>query len=189
MTDSNSKTVSRFTAKDIAFIALFTCIIACCSWISIPTAVPFTLQTFAVFMTVLCLGGKKGTISILVYILLGAFGVPVFSGFKGGIGTLLGSTGGYILGFLLIGILFWVADRIAHKSILFNIIFCVSGLIICYAFGTVWFIVVYGQTSGPIGIWAALMSCVIPFLGWDALKIALAITLSRRLRPVLSRYM
>ena len=189
MATTNSRTRSRFSAKDIAFIALFTCLIAVCSWISIPTTIPFTLQTFAVFMAVLCLGGRNGTLSILVYILLGAVGVPVFAGFTGGVGILLGSTGGYILGFLLTGILFWVFKSIAYKNIWMNIIFCVIGLLICYAFGTVWFMVVYGNTTGSIGLWTALMWCVIPYLAWDALKIGLAVILGRRLRPVLAKFM
>lgn len=189
MTSTNSNTKSRWSAKDIAFTALFTCIIAVCSWISIPTTIPFTLQTFAVFMAVLCLGGKKGTISILVYILLGAVGVPVFAGFSGGIGVLLGSTGGYIVGFLLIGILFWVAKGIAYKNIWMNILFCAIGLIICYAFGTVWFMVVYGNTTGSIGLLTALSWCVFPYLAWDALKIGLAIILGRTLKPLLAKFM
>lgn len=189
MTNTNSKAKSKFNAKDIAFIALFTCLMAVCSWISIPTTVPFTLQTFAVFMAVLCLGGKKGTISILVYILLGAVGVPVFANFTGGVGILLGSTGGYIIGFLLTGILFWVCRGIAYKNIVMNIIFCAAGLIICYAFGTVWFMVVYGNTTGSIGLWTALMWCVIPYIAWDALKIGLAVVISRKLRPVLQKFM
>ena len=189
MTGTNSNAKQKFGAKDIAFIALFTCLIAVCSWISIPTTVPFTLQTFAVFMAVLCLGGRNGTISILVYILLGACGVPVFAGFAGGVGVILGSTGGYIVGFLLIGILFWVAKNIAYKKVWTNIVFCAIGLVICYAFGTVWFMVVYGNTTGSIGLWTALMWCVIPYLAWDALKIGLAIVLSRRLRPALTKFM
>lgn len=188
MTNSGSKTRSKWSAKDLAFTALFTCLIAVCSWISIPTTVPFTLQTFAVFMAVLCLGGKKGTISILVYILLGICGVPVFAGFTGGVGIILGSTGGYIVGFLLTGILFWVAKGIAYKNIWMNIVFCVIGLLICYAFGTVWFMIVYGNTTGAIGLWTALMWCVIPYLAWDALKIGLAVILSRKLRPLLARF-
>ena len=79
-------------------IALFAAIIAVCSWIQIPMTVPFTMQTFAVFCALTTLGGKGGTISILIYIVLGAVGVPVFAGFTGGIGILFGTTGGYIIG-------------------------------------------------------------------------------------------
>ena len=84
----------------MAYIGLFAVVIAICSWISIPTVVPFTLQTFAVFLAVAILGGKRGTLSVIVYVLLGADGLPVFSGFKGGFGVLLNTTGGYIIGFI-----------------------------------------------------------------------------------------
>ncbi len=89
-------------------IALFAAIIAVCSWIQIPMTVPFTMQTFAVFCALTTLGGKGGTISILIYIVLGAVGVPVFAGFTGGIGILFGTTGGYIIGFLFTGLLYWL---------------------------------------------------------------------------------
>lgn len=79
---------TRSKTYDIVYIAVFAVIMAICSWISIPTAVPFTLQTFGVFVAVGVLGGKRGTLSILVFILLGAIGVPVFAGFSGGIGVL-----------------------------------------------------------------------------------------------------
>ena len=92
---------------NLLYMALFVAVMAICSWVSIPSAVPFTLQTFAVFCALCLLGGKRGTIAILVYIALGAIGLPVFSGFSGGIGILLGTTGGYIWGFLLTGLLYW----------------------------------------------------------------------------------
>ena len=85
----------------MVYISFFAIVIAIGSWISIPTMIPFTLQTFAVFITVGILGGKRGAAAVSLYILLGVVGIPVFAGFKGGIGVLLGNTGGYILGFLL----------------------------------------------------------------------------------------
>ena len=89
-----SSTSTKMKTLDMAYIGLFAVVIAICSWISIPTVVPFTLQTFAVFLAVAVLGGKRGTLSVIVYVLLGAVGLPVFSGFKGGIGVLLNTTGG-----------------------------------------------------------------------------------------------
>ena len=83
-------TMSRGKTYDMVYIAVFAVVMAICSWISIPATVPFTLQTFGVFLAVGVLGGKRGTLSILVYILLGAVGVPVFAGFSGGIGSLFG---------------------------------------------------------------------------------------------------
>ena len=86
------KTETGVKALDLIYIAIGAALISICSWISIPTAVPFTLQTFAVFLVLLLLGGERGTIATLIYILLGAVGVPVFAGFSGGVGILFGST-------------------------------------------------------------------------------------------------
>ena len=98
---SVAKTKIGFRTLDIVYIAVCAALMAVCSWIQIPTVVPFTLQTFAVFFAVYFLGGKKGTLAVFIYILLGMVGLPVFAGFKGGFGALFGMTGGYIMGFIL----------------------------------------------------------------------------------------
>ena len=98
----------KYKTLDLIYMAIGAALIAVCSWVTIPLVVPFTLQTFAVFTVVELLGGKKGCLSILVYILLGAVGLPVFSGFKGGIGALIGTTGGYIIGFIFIANYFYL---------------------------------------------------------------------------------
>ena len=82
--------------KDMAYIALMAVLISVCSWLSVPAAIPFTMQTYAVFTALLLLGGRRGSIAVAVYIALGAVGLPVFSGFAGGIGKLMGPSGGYI---------------------------------------------------------------------------------------------
>ena len=155
---------------------------AICSWISIPAAVPFTLQTFGVFIAVGVLGGKRGSVSVLVFILLGAIGIPVFANFSGGIGVLAAPTGGYIIGFLFSALLMWAMEKLPGKKSVMQIVSMIAGLIVCYAFGTVWFVIVYGRMSGPIGFTAALASCVVPFIIPDIIKIALAYVLSRKLR-------
>ena len=114
-------------------IALFTAIIAVCSWIQIPLVVPFTLQTFGVFCALAILGGKSGTISVLLYIVLGTIGVPVFAGFSGGIGTLLGMTGGYIIGFLFSALIYWGITRWLGEKLPVMILAMVLGLAACYA--------------------------------------------------------
>ena len=129
------------------------------------------------------LGGKRGSLSVLVYILLGAVGVPVFAGFSAGAGILLGSTGGYILGFLGSALLYWLLTALFGKSLPVQVLAMVLGLAVCYAFGTAWFMTVYARTSGPIGLMAALGWCVFPFIVPDLVKIALALLLTRRLAP------
>ena len=89
-----------FSAHDLAAIAMSVALIAVCSWISVPTTIPFTMQTFAVCLVAAVFGLRHGVWAVLCYILLGAVGAPVFAGFSGGFGVLLGTTGGYILGFV-----------------------------------------------------------------------------------------
>lgn len=167
---------------DMAYIAIFTVLMAVCSWISIPAAVPFTLQTFGVFIAVGVLGGKRGTLAVLVYILLGAVGIPVFSGFSGGIGVILGTTGGYIVGFLFSALVMWGIEKLFGRKPVAQILSMLAGLVVCYAFGTAWFMVVYAKQSGAVGLGTVLGWCVIPFIIPDLVKIALAYVLSRRLR-------
>ena len=158
--------------------------IAICSWISIPMTVPFTLQTFGVIMAVGVLGGKRGSLAVLVYILLGAIGVPVFAGFSGGFGILLNNTGGYIIGFLFSALAMWAIESLWGKKPVVQIISMVVGLLVCYAMGTIWFMVVYTRTTGAVGLGTVLGWCVIPFIIPDLVKIALAFVLSRRVRKL-----
>ena len=180
-----TQTATRSKTYDMVYIAVFAVLIAICSWISIPTTVPFTLQTFAVFLAVGVLGGKRGSLSVLIYILLGAIGIPVFAGFSGGFGILLGSTGGYIIGFLFSALLMWGMEALLGKKTWVLGLSMVLGLIVCYAIGTVWFMVVYTKNSGPVELAAVLSWCVIPFIIPDLIKIALALVLSKRFSVIL----
>lgn len=166
---------------DMVYIAVCAVLIAVCSWISIPTTVPFTLQTFGVFLTVGLLGGKRGSLSVLIYLLLGAVGVPVFAGFSGGIGVIAGSTGGYIIGFLFSALFMWAMEKIPGKKTWVLALSMVLGLVVCYAFGTAWFMVVYAGNGNPVGLWTALGWCVFPFIIPDIVKIVLALVLCKRL--------
>ena len=179
------KTRDNSKVLDLVYIAIGAALIAICSWISIPTAVPFTLQTFAVFFVLLALGGERGTIATLVYILLGAIGVPVFAGFSGGIGVLFGNTGGYIIGFLFTGFIYILFTKFFKKNIVIKIVALVIGLAVCYAFGTAWFMHVYMRTSGEVGLITVLGWCVFPFIIPDLLKLALAVVISKRIEPVI----
>ena len=174
-----------FQAIDLAYVAVCAALMAVCSWISIPATVPFTLQTFAVFCSLGLLGGRRGTAAILVYLLLGALGVPVFAGFSGGIGILFGTTGGYLLGFILMGLVYWLGERLIMDSRNIRIISMILGLLLCYAFGTAWFMFVYARQTGAIALGTALAWCVVPFILPDLVKMALALLLSGRLRKAL----
>lgn len=166
---------------DLAYMGMFVALMAICSWISIPTAVPFTLQTFAVFMTVAVLGVFRGTAAILVYILLGMAGVPVFAGFSGGYGAVVGLTGGYIVGFIFTALITGGIMEAFGKKIPIMVIAMLLGLAACYAFGTAWFIYAYNRDNGAIGVMTALSMCVFPYIIPDCCKIGLAIILYKRL--------
>ena len=152
--------------------SLFAALTAVCAWLSIPVAdIAFTMQTFALFLTLGILGGKWGTVSILIYLMMGAVGLPVFSGFQGGIGTLLGVTGGYIWGFLFSGLTYWALERVSKPLAM------IAGLLTCYACGSAWFLVYAGETS--LGF--VLLKCVVPYVIPDAVKLSMALTLSARI--------
>ena len=181
---------SRLRPKDMAYIALMAVLLCVCSWASVPallpSLVPFTLQTFAVFCALELLGGRRGTLAVAVYLLMGAAGLPVFSGFRGGAGALLGPTGGYLLGFLLTGLVYWLFERFLTRRFWGRVAALVLGLALCYAFGTLWFVEVYSRAAGPVSVAAALGMCVFPFLLPDGVKLALALLLCDRLKRHLS---
>ena len=185
---SAETTAPRFRTLDLVYIALFAVLMAVCAWITIPLPKPFvqfTLQTFAMFMALTTLGGRRGLYAMVVYLLLGAVGVPVFSGFQGGLGVLLGTTGGYIIGFVGAALLYWLLTAKLGESFSVTVIACVLGLAVCYAFGTAWFLVVYAKTTGPVGLTTALGWCVFPYIIPDLLKLALAVILSKRVKKFL----
>ena len=179
-------TENRRKIYDMAFIGIFTALITICSWISIPTLVPFTLQTFAVFLAVAILGGKRGTLAVVVYVLLGAIGVPVFAEFTGGIDIILRNTGGYIIGFIFSALVMWLIESLFGRKLWVQGISMVLGMAVCYAMGTAWFMFVYMRDTGAVGLSTVLGWCVIPFILPDAVKIALALTLSNILKKPLA---
>ena len=170
--------------KSIALIPLFTAFIAVCSFITVPFTIPFTMQTFGVCLAVGLLGGAKGTAAVLLYIAVGAAGVPVFAGFKSGIGALASPTGGYIVGFIFIALIVWASEKISEKFYVRIIAMCV-GMIVCYFFGTAWFCKLYSEKSFA----EALMICVVPFILPDAAKISLCALIMKRVTPFLKKYL
>lgn len=165
---------------DAALIALMAALISVCSWVSIPVGdVPITLQTFAVFLSVLLLGMKRSLLSVVVYILLGAVGVPVFSGFRGGVGALLGITGGYIVGFIFLALTAGAITDKFGKKIYIIYPALILGTAVLYAFGTAWYMFVYMKNTGTIGLLTVLGYCVFPYIIPDLLKMTLAAAVSK----------
>lgn len=168
------------TTKKMILYALFAALTAICSMILIPlpfTPVPINLATLSVFLAGGLLGSKGGAISQIVYVILGAIGLPVFAGFNGGFGVITGPTGGYIIGYVaaawLTGFMIEKLGQGYYKSIISMII----GLAACYTLGTLWFMYITST-----GLAAALMMCVVPFLIGDGIKIAAGSILVKKLR-------
>ncbi|MCM1506805.1 MAG: biotin transporter BioY [Ruminococcus flavefaciens] len=166
-----------FKTREIVLIAMFSAIMAVCSWISVPTTIPFTLQTFGVFCALSILGGKKGFFAILVYILLGAVGMPVFSGFSAGLSALTSYSGGYIWGFIFLALVFWGAEKLFGSKLGVQIISLITGMAVCYLCGTLWFMHVTKST-----FIYGLSMCVAPYVLFDLLKMACAVGISVRVK-------
>lgn len=178
---------ARMKTRDMAYISISAALIALCAWLSIPAAIPFTMQTFAVFAVSGTLGARRGALALGVYILLGALGLPVFSGFQGGPGALLGATGGYIVGFLPAALIAGLGAEHLGRSLPALIFSMCAGLLACYVLGTAWYVAVYARAGEAAGVQSVLAACVVPFIPADAAKIFLAAVLSKRLAPLCSR--
>ena len=168
------------TVKDMAYSGICAALLSISAWISIPMPqVSFTMQSFAVFFSLGLLGGRRGVISIFIYLVMGAVGLPVFSGFRGGLGVLLGVTGGYIWGFLLAGLVYWLLTALLGSGFRAGLGATGLGMAVCYTCGTVWYLHVYGGS-----FWSVFSVCVLPYLIPDGIKIALAISLAGRLKRI-----
>ena len=168
-------------AKHMALCGLFTAILAVCAWISVPFGDSvITLQTFGIFLTLGLLGGKLGSLTVLVYLLLGAVGVPVFSAFRGGLGALLGTTGGYLFGFMLTSLVYWLITYRKDTPYL-RLFAMVFGLLLCYGCGSWWYLTRY-LTSGSVTLGLVLLKCVVPYLLPDGIKLGLAWLLTGKLK-------
>ena len=188
MTETRTKP-RKSVSYDITLIAISAALITICSWISILIGpVPVTLQTLAVLAVLLTAGGRRGTIAIAVYLALGAVGVPVFSGFKGGPAAFMGPTGGFLAGFLLAALVFWLFEKLIFaklmttpaKKLIFGIVNSLIFEIIVYLVGVIWFMTVYAAQTGPVGLGTVLGWCVIPFIIPDIVKIAAASVIGSR---------
>ena len=172
----------KLRTVDLVYIAAFAALMAICSWISVPATVEFTMQTFAVFTALGLLGGYRALIAVCVYLLLGVVGLPVFAGFHGGVGALLGATGGYLMGFAAMALVYWLMTALLGEGRLVRVAAMATALIVCYAFGTAWFVAVYARQAEAVGWLTALGWCVFPFIIPDVLKMALALVLTDRLK-------
>ena len=170
--------MERMKTKNLAFCALMAAVTAVCAQISIPLpgGVPLTLSVAAVYLSGAFLGPGLAFASQLIYLLLGAFGLPVFAGFSGSLGILLGSTGGYLLVYPLMAAAVALGRRLWGGKLPSLAASMLIALLLCYAGGTAWFMAV---TQKSLAV--SLAACVFPFVPVDLCKIALASAVGSRL--------
>ncbi|MDE7192657.1 MAG: biotin transporter BioY [Oscillospiraceae bacterium] len=176
----------KVNVRAMVFTAIVAALICVASPFSIPLPglVPISLGTFAIYLGSALLGGKRATVAVAVFILIGAVGLPVFTGFTGGFGKLLGVTGGYIIGYIPLAFITGIFAEKFNNKVLFMPVGMVLGTITLYAFGTAWFMIATGS-----GLLAALGSCVVPFLIGDGVKIAVATAIAKPLYARLNGYL
>lgn len=187
-------TTSQQKTKNLILTGMFTAIISVMSQITIPLQpIPFSLSFFAIFLTGMLLKPKYAFFATLAYILLGAFGLPVFAGLRGGLHVITGMTGGFIVAYPIMALItstsYQLSKRVKITAFIKNIsrialptLGMIISLLISYFIGTLWFSYVSGST-----IAYSLTVCVFPFIAFDLLKIALAISFSSILRKVIDR--
>lgn len=164
--------------RNLIVSALFAALIAVLAQISIPLpgGVPLTMQTLAISLAGIILGSKRGTLSVCVYLLMGAFGLPVFSGFTGGLSILVGPTGGFLLSFPLMA---YIIGKFSEKTdnkwtILFG---AIIGSIPNYFIGAIQFTFVTNSS-----LYVAFITCVVPFIIVGLIKAALSVSIGLTIR-------
>ncbi len=175
-----------FSVRSMVFTAIMAALLCIAAPFSlpIPSAVPLSLATFMIYLIGALLGRAKGTAAVGVYILIGAVGLPVFSGFMGGFAHVAGVTGGYIIGYIPCVFLTGLFTELSCGKLRGIVTGMTLGTLALYAFGTIWFMLFTGSE-----LTAALTGCVMPFLPFDVLKMivacAVAVPLRNRLLPVI----
>ncbi len=159
----------KLKTSDMAISAIFAAIICVFSSISIPVGViPLTLGLFAVLLSAITLGSRRSLLCVLVYILTGSLGLPVFGNFSGGFGVILGPTGGFILSYPFVALIAAILSKKLSqnkKGILCCIAGCLVALLFCYLFGTLYFMLTLKSTFSE-----SISICVLPFVAFDILK-------------------
>ena len=170
---------SKLSVRDMCYSAIFAALMAVCAQIQIPAfGVPITLQTFAIFLALLTLGGFRGTVSVALYLLLGILGLPVFSGFRGGAHMLLLESGGFLIGFMLTSLLYWAISAEFQPKNAGKLLILALSTLPCYGLGIFWMFRFFSRTVTAWDYGYSLLIFGIP----DAVKFFLAYLLSNRLR-------
>lgn len=184
MVKIKSKEKMQISSKNLVLAAMFTAIICVLSQIQIPLqSIPFSLGLLAIFFTGAMLEPKYAFFAVLAYLLLGAAGVPVFANFQGGLQSLLGPTGGYLMSYPLIALIIALFNKRSRRRKLITLTFAMLlSLLLCYIMGTIWFTIITDNS-----FIAALNICVFPFVLFDLAKIAIAVSLSTVLKKAIAK--
>ncbi|MCH4072167.1 biotin transporter BioY [Pseudoramibacter sp.] len=176
---------NKLHTRNLIFAALLAAFMAIIGPLSIPLpgGVPLSLLTFGLFLSAYLLGWRLGTLSVLIYLLLGLVGLPIFSGFTAGAGRLFGPTGGYLIGYIPAAL---IAGKLCakHRKFLPAVLSMLAGSVVCLAIGTFWYMGVTHTALIP-----ALIVCVVPFIPGDIAKMAGAAAVGRILSPRLTAYL
>ncbi|MCL2018679.1 MAG: biotin transporter BioY [Oscillospiraceae bacterium] len=176
----------KFSTRNICLIGIFAAVIAVMAQISfpLPGGIPVTLQTFAIMLAGIVLGARKGAVAVLVYVLLGAVGAPVFAGFGGGLGIIVGRTGGFIVTFPLLALCAGIGEGMYSRGRAIGKVWLFSwlavGVLVNYLFGLLWF-----SHITSFDLLTSLSYCIVPFIPGDALKLILAAVAGRQLKTAL----
>jgi biotin transport system substrate-specific component len=169
----------NFSVRDMCYCGIFAALMAVCAQIQIPAyVVSITLQTFAIFLALLTLGGFRGSICVGLYLLLGAVGLPVFSGFRGGIGAFYMESGGFLIGFMLTSLLYWAVTAEFKPEKWGKLLTLSAAMLPCYALGIHRIFHFFSRTV----TWQDYLIAFTVFLIPDAIKCALAWIISKRLK-------
>ena len=172
--------IMKVSTKTIVTVGMFTAVLAVLSILTIPmpSGVPVTLQTFAMALCGYVLGAKKGTLSTVLYVVIGAIGVPVYAGMSGGVGALFGYTGGFIFGFIFMTLLCGLGLSVKNKVL--QVVFGLLGLMVCHLFGVIWFSVVAASTFVN-----SFLVVSVPYLLKDVISVVAAYFVAIAIRKAL----
>ena len=168
--------IKRFSVRDIALISVFVAVIVICSYIALPFAFPFTLQIFGIFCAIGILGTFKGTVSVIIYLMLGLVGAPVFAGFQGGFQKFAEPTGGFLIGFVVAAIVAGLCIKYTDKTFLSMIL----GVFCCYICEFIWLCAFFS-----FDMYAAIFALT-PFIIPDVIKVFAASVVSKRIKRALN---
>jgi len=162
--------------RQLTISALIAAILCILSPFSLPVfgIIPITLATLVIYLTVSVFEPKISVLSVCLYVLIGIIGLPVFSGFRGGIGAILSPTGGFILGYIPMTVISSLLLKINRVSYLWNIITMIISTLVLYSIGTLWFILLTDSS-----IKTAITVCILPFIIGDIIKILLSTVLTK----------